>query len=84
MSDIGKWLVTFKDGRLGRSSQGPQEPFTVEAAAVPDAIAAEIYKVARKRTVSQGIEVYVDLETLTGSVSAGFHSAGEFTLEAAP
>jgi hypothetical protein len=81
---IGKWLVTFKDGRLGRSSNGPLGPFCVNAGH-PDDVAAAIFKVARPRLASSSVDVAIDFEKLTGMVVVGgWRPVGEFTLEAAP
>jgi hypothetical protein len=47
-----------------------------------DAIAEQIYRYARPKCASRNIEVMADLEELKGTIFAGFHVAGSFTLEA--
>lgn len=70
--------------RLGRGT--PPPPTFVDVAIEPestlaDRLAEAAYDIARPRLISQGVEVFVDLDTetyATGAVSvtAGFHSAG--------
>ena len=56
------------------------EPLNV--AGTPDAIAEQVWNYARPKCASRDIEVCVDMERMTGTIFAGFHVAGSFTLEA--
>jgi hypothetical protein len=47
-----------------------------------DQIAEQVYRYAYPRTISRGIEVVVDLDTMAGTIFAGLHVAGSFTLRA--
>ncbi|MFD4855070.1 hypothetical protein [Streptomyces atratus] len=78
-----KYRVTYQRvGRHGGRNGSPAPaPLTVWAVTA-DGLAEHIAKDVRPYILSSGAEVTVDLETMTGSVFAGFRTAGAFTLEA--
>lgn len=79
--ETGVYLVTFEDGRIGRSHD--VAPFEVHADSA-DGLAEAIYSSAQKRLGSREVEVVVDLEEARGHVAVGgFRIVGRFTLAAA-
>lgn len=46
-----------------------------------DLLAWAITRYAKPRMVSRDIGAIVDLDKMSGSLTAGFHSGGEFTIE---
>ena len=78
-----KYRVTYQRvGRHGGRNGSPAPaPLTVWAVTA-DGLAEHIAKDVRPYILSSGAEVAVDLETMTGSIFAGFRTAGTFTLEA--
>ena len=69
------YLATFD--RISRNHN--VSPLAVEGDA--DAIAEQIWRYARPKCASSDISVVVDLEDHNGTIFAGFHVAGSFTLE---
>jgi hypothetical protein len=70
------YVVTFD--RISRNHNVP--PLNV--AGGPQAIAEQIWDYARPKCGSRDIDVIVDMEAMAGTIYAGFHVAGSFTLEA--
>ncbi|MFE5090637.1 hypothetical protein ACFRCI_09580 [Streptomyces sp. NPDC056638] len=78
-----KYRVTYQrvgrhGGRNGSPAPAPLTVWAVTAGGLAEHIAKDV----RPYILSSGAEVAVDLETMTGSVFAGFRTAGTFTLEA--
>lgn len=78
-----KYLVTYdRVGRHGGRNGSPAPaPLTVWAVTA-EGLAEHIAKDVRPYILSREAEVAVDLEAMTGSVYAGFRTAGTFALEA--
>ena len=70
------YLATFD--RIGRNHD--VGPLAVSGDA--DSIAEQVYRYALGRLGSRDVDVTVDLGELTGTIFAGMHVAGRFTLEA--
>jgi len=47
----------------------------------PNEIAEQIFRYAAPKLLSRDVDVHVDLSDRTGCITAGFHNAGNFTLE---
>jgi hypothetical protein len=47
----------------------------------PNAIAEQVWEYARPKCASRDIDVAVDMEAMAGTIYAGWHVAGTFTLE---
>ncbi|MFD6531544.1 hypothetical protein [Streptomyces sp. NPDC060184] len=78
-----KYRVTYirvghHGGRDGSPAPAPLTLWTVTA----DSLLTYIAKDIRSYLLSDDVEVVIDLETMTGSIYAGFRNAGSFTLEA--
>jgi len=74
---MATYTVTFD--RVGRNHQ--VEPVTFEDVSDPDELAALIYERVKGKLASRGVEVLVNLLNMTGWIAAGFHNAGNFTIE---
>jgi len=68
------YTATFD--RIGRR----HDVAPLEVAGSADDIAEQIYRYARRFLASRDIEVATDLEALSGTIFAGFHIGGSFTL----
>lgn len=78
-----KYRVTYQrvgrhGGRNGSPAPAPLTVWAVTAGGLTEHIAKDV----RPYILSGGAEVVVDLDAMTGSVIAGFRTAGTFTLEA--
>ena len=71
-----RFTCTFQ--RIGRDRPGP---LTTEATDADD-LAEKVYRYARPHLRSRDVEVVVDLAEKRGFILAGFHNAGDFTVEA--
>lgn len=69
------YLVEFD--RVGRNHD--VAPLNIMATDADEA-AFHIYTYVKTMLLSRGFEIQVNLETGTGSIIAGFHDAGTFTL----
>ena len=82
---MSRYLVTF--GRVGhrggRDGSTPPAPLTVEATD-SEHLAMHVLAYVRPFLASRGLEIVIDLEKGSGFLLAGFHTAGEFTVEALP
>lgn len=78
-----KYRVTYdRVGRHGgRNGSKPLAPLVVWAVTA-DGLAGHIAKDVDRYLLSNGAEVVVDLDTMSGHVLAGFRNAGTFSLEA--
>lgn len=78
-----KYRVTYdRVGRHGgRNGSKPPVPLTVWAVTA-DGLAEHIAKDVKPYILSDGAEVVVDLEAMSGRIFAGFRTAGTFTLKA--
>lgn len=77
-----KYRVTYdRVGRHGGRNGSPApKPLTVWAVTA-DGLAEHIAKDTRPYILSGDVEIRVDLEAMSGSIFAGFRTAGTFTLE---
>lgn len=78
-----KYRVTYaRVGRHGGRNGSPApKPLTVWAVTA-DGLAEHIAKDTSPYILSSDVEILVDLEAMSGSIFAGFRTAGTFTLEA--
>ena len=72
------YVATFD--RISRNHDVP--PLNVAGDA--EDIAEQVFNYARPRCLSRDVSVGVDLDKLTGTIFAGMHVAGSFTLEPRP
>ncbi|MFF5670313.1 hypothetical protein ACFY8S_09275 [Streptomyces hygroscopicus] len=82
---MSRYQITFERvGRHGgRNGSKPPAPITVEAADGPD-LAAQVLTHSRRYLASRAVEIHIDLDAGCGWLIAGFHQAGEFTVEQMP
>lgn len=82
---MSRYLVTFErvGRRGGRDGSTPPAPLTVDAAD-GEHLAVHVLAYVRPFLASRGLDVVIDLEKGTGFLLAGFHTAGEFTVEELP
>ncbi|MEU0941169.1 hypothetical protein [Embleya sp. NPDC005971] len=69
-------------GRYGGRSGSPAPVPLTTAARTADELAANVHRYALRYLGSRDVEVNVDLEAMTGWITVGFGSAGEFTITA--
>lgn len=74
---MSRYVVTFD--RIGRTHDVLP---LVATAADADHLATLIYKYARDYLLSRDVDVVVDLAGMRGDILCGFHSGGQFTIEA--
>ncbi|MFI6251452.1 hypothetical protein [Streptomyces sp. NPDC051016] len=82
---MSRYLVTFErvGRRGGRDGSTPPAPLTVEATD-GDHLAVQVLAHVRPMLASRALEIVVDLDEGRGFLLAGFHTAGEFTVEELP
>lgn len=71
-----KFRLQFE--RIGRNHAIGVQEFEARDA---DHLAAQVYDLARRHTVSRDLDVWLNLEEGNGNIFAGFHNAGTFTIE---
>lgn len=82
---MSRYLVTFErvGRRGGRDGSAPPAPLSV-AASSGEHLAVQVLAYARPFLASRGVDVVIDLVEGRGCLLAGFHTAGEFTVEEQP
>lgn len=80
-----RYLITFERvGRHGgRDGSAPPAPLTVDAAD-GEHLVDKVLAYARPFLGSRGVDVVIDLDEGRGFLLAGFHTAGEFTVQEEP
>jgi hypothetical protein len=82
---MSRYLVTFErvGRRGGRDGSPPPAPLAT-AASSGEHLAVQVLAYVRPFLASRGVDVVIDLEEGRGFLLAGFHTAGEFTVEELP
>lgn len=77
-----RYRVTFErvGRRGGRDGSTPPAPLTVDAEG-GEHLAMHVLAYVRPFLASRGLDIVIDLEKGSGFLLAGFHTAGEFTVE---
>jgi hypothetical protein len=82
---VSRYLITFErvGRRGGRDGSAPPAPLTVDATD-GEHLAAHVLAYVRPFLASRLLEIVIDLGKGSGFLLAGFHTAGEFTVEELP
>jgi hypothetical protein len=82
---MSRYRVTFErvGRRGGRDGSTPPAPLTT-AASSGEHLAVQVLAYTRPFLASRGVDVVIDLDEGRGFLLAGFHTAGEFTVEEEP
>lgn len=82
---MSSYLITFErvGRRGGRDGSTPPAPLTV-AASSGEHLAEQVLAYTRPFLGSRGVDIVIDLDEGRGFLLAGFHTAGEFTVQEEP